>query len=156
MVPNMTKWPMHWYMSCHVRHVCVTWPEHDHIIQLQPAVSADNDHDQPVKAGQNTTNSFTWRNEIRLLEPRIYLWLQFTCASRLLTFCPIMQDAVHCGYANKMEFLRKNWITFHIRVATKIFEGLGKALFKEFIRDREPVSIVHYPRPGTCIIHPLH
>ena len=42
------------------------------------------------------------------------------------------------------------------RVATKIFEGFGEALFLEFIMGREPVSIVHYTRPGTCINFPLH
>ena len=42
------------------------------------------------------------------------------------------------------------------RVATKIFEGFGEALFKEFIVGQEPVSTVHYIRPGTCINHPLH
>ena len=42
------------------------------------------------------------------------------------------------------------------RVATKIFKGFGEALFKEFIMGREPVSIVHYTRPGTCINRPLH
>ena len=42
------------------------------------------------------------------------------------------------------------------RVATKIFEGFGGALFKEFIMGREPVSIVYYTRPGICINHPLH
>ena len=41
-------------------------------------------------------------------------------------------------------------------VATKIFEGFGEALFKEFIKGREPVSSVQYTRPGTCINHPLH
>ena len=45
---------------------------------------------------------------------------------------------------------------FHIRVATKIFEGFGKALFKEFIVGREPISTVHYTRPGNCINRPLH
>ena len=42
------------------------------------------------------------------------------------------------------------------RVATKIFEDFGGALNIAFIRGREPVSIVHYTRPGTCINHPLH
>ena len=42
-----------------------------------------------------------------------------------------------------------------IRVATKIFEGFGEALFKEFIIGREPVSTIHYTRPGTCINHPI-
>ena len=41
-------------------------------------------------------------------------------------------------------------------VATKIFEGFGEALFKEFNMGWEPVSIVHHARPGTCINHPLH
>ena len=52
------------------------------------------------------------------------------------------------------------------RVATKIFEGVGEALFKEFIMGREPVyqssatlgldpvSIVHYTRPGSSIKRP--
>ena len=42
------------------------------------------------------------------------------------------------------------------RVATKIFEGFGEHLSKEFIMGREPVSIIHYTRLGTCINHPLH
>ena len=42
------------------------------------------------------------------------------------------------------------------RVATKSFEGFGEALFEDFIMGWEPVSIVHYTRPGTCINHPLH
>ena len=42
------------------------------------------------------------------------------------------------------------------RVATKIFEGFEEALFMEFIKGREPVSNVHYTRPGTCINRPLH
>ena len=42
-----------------------------------------------------------------------------------------------------------------IRVATKIFEGFGKALFKEFIMSREPVSIVHYTKPGTLGLDPV-
>ena len=33
------------------------------------------------------------------------------------------------------------------RVATKIFEGFGEALFKEFIAGWEPISTVHYTRP---------
>ena len=40
------------------------------------------------------------------------------------------------------------------RVATKIFEGFGEALFKECIMVQEPVSIVHYIRLGTCIKRP--
>ena len=43
-----------------------------------------------------------------------------------------------------------------IRVTTKIFKGFGEALFNEFIIGREPVSPVHYTRPGTCINRPLH
>ena len=45
---------------------------------------------------------------------------------------------------------------FEGRVATKIFEDFGGALNKAFIRGREPVSIVHYTRSGTCINRPLH
>ena len=45
---------------------------------------------------------------------------------------------------------------FSYRVATKIFEDFGGALNKAFIIGQEPVSIVHYTRPGTCINHPLH
>ena len=44
----------------------------------------------------------------------------------------------------------------YIRVAMKIFEGLGEALCKEFSRGWKPVSIIHYTRPRTCINHPLH
>ena len=42
------------------------------------------------------------------------------------------------------------------RVATKIFEDFGGVLNKVFIRGQEPVSIIHYTRPGTCINCPLH
>ena len=41
-------------------------------------------------------------------------------------------------------------------VATKIFEDLGGALCKAFIIGWEPVSSVHYTRPGTCINRSLH
>ena len=44
--------------------------------------------------------------------------------------------------------------TFHDRVATKIFEGFGEALFKEFMKGREPVSIIHHTRPGSSIKQP--
>ena len=43
-----------------------------------------------------------------------------------------------------------------VRVATKIFKDFGGALNKAFIIGWEPVSIVHYTRPGTCINRPLH
>ena len=43
-----------------------------------------------------------------------------------------------------------------VRVATKIFEGFGERLSKEFIKGQEPVPSVHYTRPGTCINRPLH
>ena len=36
-----------------------------------------------------------------------------------------------------------------IRVATKIFEDSEAALCKAFIVGWEPVSIVHYTRPGS-------
>ena len=42
------------------------------------------------------------------------------------------------------------------RVAARIFEGFGQALFMEFFKGREPVSSIHYTRPGTCINCPLH
>ena len=42
------------------------------------------------------------------------------------------------------------------RVATKIFEDFGGVLNKAFIRGWEPVSIIRYTRPGTCINRPLH
>ena len=35
------------------------------------------------------------------------------------------------------------------RVAMNIFEGFGEALFMEFNEGQEPVSIVHYTRPGS-------
>ena len=38
----------------------------------------------------------------------------------------------------------------------KIFEDFGGALNNAFIRSWEPVSNVHYTRPGTCINRPLH
>ena len=42
------------------------------------------------------------------------------------------------------------------RVATKIFEGFGEALCKVLILGQEPVSTIHYTRPGTCINRRLH
>ena len=42
------------------------------------------------------------------------------------------------------------------RVAMMIFEDFGRAIYKECIVGQEPVSIVHYTRPGTCINCPLH
>ena len=42
------------------------------------------------------------------------------------------------------------------RVAMKIFEGFGEALFKEFIIGWELLSTIHYTRPGTFINHPQH
>ena len=46
------------------------------------------------------------------------------------------------------------WI--RIRVAMKIFEGFGAALFKEFTIGWETVTAVHYTRHGTCFNHLLH
>ena len=46
--------------------------------------------------------------------------------------------------------------TLHSRVAMKIFEDFGGMLNKAFIRGQEPVLIIHYTRPGTCINRPLH
>ena len=40
------------------------------------------------------------------------------------------------------------------RGATKIFEDFGGALNNAFIRGWEPVSIVHYTRPGSSIKQP--
>ena len=40
------------------------------------------------------------------------------------------------------------------RVATKIFEDFGGALNKAFFSSREPVSIIHYTRPGSSIKWP--
>ena len=40
------------------------------------------------------------------------------------------------------------------RVATKIFESFRGVFCKEFIIVREPVSIVHYTRPGSSIKWP--
>ena len=51
-----------YYLQCSPRNFSENLrcnSEHDHIIQPQPTESADKDHDQPVKTGQNTTNSFT-------------------------------------------------------------------------------------------------
>ena len=42
-----------------------------------------------------------------------------------------------------------------VRVATKIFEGYGEALFMKFIKGREPVSIIYYARPGSSIKWPI-
>ena len=48
------------------------------------------------------------------------------------------------------------WIGLRERVATKILEDFGGSLCKVFIVGWEPVSTIHYTRPGTCINHPLH
>ena len=52
---------------------------------------------------------------------------------------------------HNMSLNQQYWSSVPTRVATKIFEDFGGALNKAFIRVREPVSIVHYTRPGTCI-----
>ena len=53
----------------------------------------------------------------------------------------------------------------HTRVATKIFEGFGEALYLLWVGNlhqsstslgQEPASIVHYTRPGNCIHCPLN
>ena len=66
-------------------------------------------------------------------------------------------------YIQKVSFYVQNFSGEHhnqtfscCRVATKIFEDFGGALNKAFIRGQEPVSSVHYTRPGTCINRPLH
>ena len=46
--------------------------------------------------------------------------------------------------------------TVQVGAATKIFEDFGGVLNKAFIGGQEPVSIIHYTRPGTRINHPLH
>ena len=56
----------------------------------------------------------------------------------------------------QVELERRRGSMFCDRVATGIFEGFGEALFMEYIKGREPVSKVHYTRPGTCIDRPLH
>ena len=60
--------------------------------------------------------------------------------------------------ARKIEVVKyyESVISAQDRVATKIFEDFGGALNKAFIRGQEPVSIIHYTRPGTCINCPLH
>ena len=56
----------------------------------------------------------------------------------------------------QVELERRRGSTFCDRVATKIFEDFREALNKAFIIGREPVLIIHYTRPGTCINRPLH
>ena len=59
-----------------------------------------------------------------------------------------------------IEMTRFNWNNLcsvpELQLATKIFEGFGERLFKEFIVGPKPVSIIHYTWPTTCINHPLH
>ena len=57
---------------------------------------------------------------------------------------------------NHDHVVRQTPNTLGNRVATKILEDFGGALNKASIRGREPVSIIHYTRPGTCINCPLH
>ena len=67
----------------------------------------------------------------------------------------ISSTATHSGTSG---YDQRIWGNVHqlidCRVATKIFEDFGGVLCKEFIKD--PLSIEHYTRPGTCIKHPLH
>ena len=48
-----------------------------------------------------------------------------------------------------MHQFKTSWLS--IRVATKIIKDFGGMLCKEFIIGWEPVSIVHYTRPETCM-----
>ena len=68
---------------------------------------------------------------------------------------PQMTYNVAQSYSPQVSYATQPF-TMQVRVATKIFEGFGKALFKEFIIGREPVSTIHCTRPGTCINCPLH
>ena len=54
------------------------------------------------------------------------------------------------------EFKKKGIPYIEGRFATMIFEGFGEVLSKEFIIGWEPLSNIHYTRPGTCINHSLH
>ena len=59
-------------------------------------------------------------------------------------------------FCYSMTDLEWNKQTIEDRIATKIFEGFGELPFKELIIGREPVSTVHYTRPGSCINCQLH
>ena len=64
------------------------------------------------------------------------------------------QTPMHMAAAAGMLETVEKLVDMEARVATKIFEEFGGALSRAFIRGREPVSIIHYTRPGTCINHP--
>ena len=57
----------------------------------------------------------------------------------------VMKLEFHCVY-----------LCLHQSCNEDLREVFGKALFKDFIMGREPVSIVHYTGPGTCINRKLH
>ena len=65
------------------------------------------------------------------------------------------QTPMHMAAAAGMLETVEKLVDMEVRVATRIFEDIGGALSKAF-RGQEPVSIIHYTRPGTCINHSLH
>ena len=71
----------------------------------------------------------------------------------LFVFSCLLQCALSASSLSDVSRYSHAWLT---RVALKVFEGLGEAIFKEFIIGWEPVSTVHYTMPGMSINHPQH
>ena len=94
--------------------------------------------------------------ELGLLEKNPQITAIPQCLDEYLGYVAKTGNALFAWPKVKPLFKRKLELIIQDRVATKIFEGFGKALFKEFFKGREPVSSIHYTRPGTCINRPLH
>ena len=90
----------------------------------------------------------------------ICVWMGWVESCSLLHFLQQITPSViilqHCT----MQHSHNLQALVSCRVATKIFEGFGEALFMEFIKGREPVSttlglepvsIIHYTRSGSSI-----
>ena len=94
--------------------------------------------------------------ELGLLEKNPQITAIPQCLDEYLGYVAKTGNALFAWPKVKPLFKRKLELIIQDRVATKIFEGFGEALFMEFIKGWEPKSSVHYTRPGTCINHPLH
>ena len=91
--------------------------------------------------------------------PSITAIAQHRCCAHVHTYQKLVRwDQV--GWTKLHSYSHHATVHFDINVqssvASKILEGFGEVLCKEFILGRKPVSTVHFTRPGTCINHPLH
>ena len=67
-----------------------------------------------------------------------------------------LQTDLQCREEKEFPNLSVSETQWIVELQRRIFEDFGGAINKAFIRGREPVSIIHYTRPGTCINRPLH